>query len=80
MTMTDVERVRLSVGSQLGSRVKVRVNKGRHKVALTEGVIKAAYPSVFTIQIDRKKSDTPRTMSFTYTDVITKDVQMMLCE
>ncbi|WP_246240821.1 Veg family protein [Anaerocolumna sedimenticola] len=46
---------------------------------ITEGIITQTYPSIFLIQIDDAGSDAVKTMSFSYADVLTKDVQMMLC-
>ena len=52
----------------------------RNKVDIQEGVIQQAYPSVFTVLIDDEfEQNPPQLLSFTYTDVITKDIRMQLC-
>lgn len=74
---SDVYKVRREVTDNIGKRVKVRANKGRRKIAVAEGIITETYPSIFLIETDDKSST--RTMSFSYTDVLTRDVRMMLC-
>lgn len=78
MKQSDVVRVRKAVSSHIGSKVRIRSNKGRHKVDVTEGVITDTYPSIFLIEVKNEIEDTLQTVSFSYTDVLTQDVQMML--
>ncbi len=79
MKQADVSKVRREIVSHVGSRVKIKANKGRNKMDITEGIITETYPSIFLIKIDDADSDAFKTMSFSYADVLTKDVQMMLC-
>lgn len=74
---SDVYKVRREVTDNIGKRVKVKANKGRRKIAVAEGIITETYPSIFLIETDDESS--ARTMSFSYTDVLTRDVRMMLC-
>ncbi|MCX4325906.1 MAG: Veg family protein [Lachnospiraceae bacterium] len=78
MSQTDLNRVKLSVGKNIGNKVKIRANRGRHKIDVTEGIICQTYPSIFLIQVENKVDKTIHTISFSYTDVLTKDVQMQL--
>ena len=75
----DICKVRASVLQQLGSRVMIQLDKGRHRIDVQEGVINGAYPSVFTILIDENEDNPPKLMSFSYTDVLTKNIRMRLC-
>lgn len=76
---SDLNKVRQAVISHVGSRVKVKANKGRHKVDITVGVISETYPSIFLVRVDNTIEETSRLVSFSYTDVLTKDVQLTLC-
>ena len=58
--------------------MKIRANRGRHKIDISEGVIRETYPSIFLVEIDNEVDDTTQKISFSYTDVLTKDVQMQL--
>lgn len=78
MSQSDLRKVRLSVDKNIGSKVKIRANRGRHKIDVTEGVISKTYPSIFLVEVENKIDATTQTISFSYTDVLTKDVQMQL--
>ena len=75
MEQTEIRKVRASIHQQCGNRVKIQQDLGRNK-----GVIQQSYPSVFTVLIeDEFEQNPPQLLSFTYTDVITKDIRMQLC-
>ncbi len=80
MSNSDFNKVRESVKSQLGNRVMIKQDRGRNRVEIQEGILQNAYPSVFTILInDRRKDNPPQLLSFSYTDIITKEIRMKLC-
>lgn len=80
MQQADINRVRASVHRQCGSRVMIQLDRGRNKVDIQEGVILDAYPSVFTILVsDLNEDNPPQLLSFSYTDIITRDIRMKLC-
>ena len=79
MKQVNVNQVRRAVNNHIGSKVKIMANKGRHKIDVTEGIIMETYPSIFLIKVINEIEDSSQTVSFSYTDVLTKDVQMMLC-
>lgn len=71
--------VRNSVVNNVGRRVLIKANKGRNKVDVTEGVISATYPSVFIIQVKDAYTESCKVMSFQYADVLTREVEIVLC-
>jgi len=79
MKQADVNRVRRSVVKHVGSKVRIKANKGRRKVDITEGVISETYPSIFLIEVQDELENTFKTMTFSYTDILTKDVTLTLC-
>ena len=79
MQQANINQVRRAVKNHIGSKVIIHANKGRHKVDITEGVITETYPSIFLIQVENDVEDSFKTVSFSYSDVLTKDVQMRLC-
>ena len=80
MEQSEFNKVRASVQQQCGSEVMIQLDRGRNKVDIQKGVIMEAYPSVFTILVDEEDDDKPaQLLSFSYTDVITKDIRMKLC-
>ena len=79
MQHANISQVRRAVNSHIGSKVKIHANKGRHRIDVTEGVITETYPSIFLIQVENDMEDSFKTVSFSYSDVLTKDVRMTLC-
>lgn len=71
--------IRNTVVNNIGKKVKIRSNRGRNKVDIAEGVISETYPCVFLVQLLDDTSDTPKTISLSYTDVLTKEVELVLC-
>ncbi|WP_040210578.1 Veg family protein [Clostridium polynesiense] len=62
----DIER-------HIGEKVTLKANGGRRKVYVNEGVLESVYPSIFVIRLD---NDTQRTVTYSYSDVLTKTVQI----
>ena len=80
LQQADISKVRASVLGQLASKVLIQLDKGRNRVDIQEGVIKGAYPSVFTILVDDEdEQNPPQLLSFSYADVLTRDIRMRLC-
>lgn len=78
MGKVDVRAVRNAVYRAIGSRVLVKSNRGRHRFDVNEGVIKEVYPHIFMIEINDSE-EAAKMVSYTYTDILTKDVQLQLC-
>ncbi len=58
----------------------IKQDRGRNRIEIQEGVLQNAYPSVFTILIEnRRNANPPQLLSFSYTDIITKEIRMKLC-
>lgn len=77
---TSISKVRASVLQQLGSRVMIQLDRGRHRVEVQKGIIQGVYPCVFTILVNNEDEENPpRLLSFSYADVLTRDIRMKLC-
>ena len=74
----DVTHVRNDIQRIIGSTVQLETNKGRHKSVISKGVVSNVYPSIFTVKLEGAASQ--RSMSFSYTDVLTNTVEITLCE
>ena len=80
MKKADVNDVRKAVYHYRGSRVVVRDNKGRHRYDVNEGIIKEVYPYIFMIEVDDGKGgEAVRSISYSYNDLLTRDVAMKIC-
>lgn len=80
MQQQEISRVRDSISSRCGKRVVIQLDRGRNKIDVQRGTLKDAYPSVFTILVeDERDGGPPQLLSFSYTDIITKNIRMILC-
>ena len=80
MKQEDISKVRASVKKQCGNKVMIQLDRGRNRVDIQKGTLQNAYPSVFTILVDdEQEKNPPQLLSFSYTDIITKDIRMKLC-
>lgn len=66
--------IKTEIEKHVGERVTLKANGGRRKVLVNNGIIEKTYPSIFVIRLD---SDTQRTVTYSYSDVLTKTVQIV---
>ncbi|SHE80791.1 Veg family protein [Clostridium fallax] len=69
-TLTTIKR---DIESHLGQKVTLKANGGRRKVLVNNGVLESVYPSIFVVRLE---TDTQRTVTYSYSDVLTKTVQL----
>jgi len=75
---SDLFDMRQFIERCVGERVRLFANKGRRKAVVKEGVIENSYPNIFTIRIENE-FDSTRRLSFSYTDLLTKVVELVVC-
>lgn len=76
--MNEIELIRRELAENLGKKVIIKANRGRKKYVTKRGVLKAAYSSLFLI--DTFIGDELKTLTFTYSDVITRTVKLIILE
>lgn len=74
----DLNEIRKRVEDNLGKEVILKANKGRKRIVTKKGILTDAYPSVFTVQIENE-FESIRTVSYSYTDVLTSTVELKIC-
>lgn len=74
----EILLVREQVDKFIGSKVLIKANKGRKRVVVREGVLQSTYPSIFIVKVQNEYQDTFRTVSYSYTDIITNNVELCL--
>lgn len=74
----DISQVRKQVDEYIGSKVLIKANKGRKRVVIKEGVLQNTYPSIFVVKVQNEQQDTYRTISYSYTDILTNNVELSL--
>ena len=76
----DILMVKNALQGYIGRKVRLTSKKGRKKSVVRSGVIEGTYPSIFTIKLDNYPEDETenRRISFSYADVITKSVELVI--
>ncbi len=70
-----VDDIRTELMSRIDARLKIRANMGRSKIVEAEGVLKQTHPSLFIVEVDRKRGRTAR-QSYQYVDILTGMVEL----
>ena len=66
--------IRKDIERHVGEKVTLKANGGRKKILVNDGVLESVYPSIFVIRLE---NDTQRTVTYSYSDVLTKTVQLV---
>lgn len=77
--LSSMELIRNEIESQIGKKVILRANRGRKKIVTKRGIIDSVFPSLFVVELLFKNSPS-RKVTFTYSDVLTNTVELMICE
>lgn len=77
-----VRDIKSKVMKYQGQKVRLEAHKSKKKLYQKTGYIEAIYPSIFTISIENESNLDARTqrMSFSYIDVLTKNVKIDLLD
>ena len=78
----ELSRIKTSLADNIGQRVQLTEKKGRKKTVISVGSIESTHPSIFTIKLECNPTlgiYTPKRVSFSYTDVLTRTVELTLC-
>lgn len=75
----DIFTVRQQVKEHIGCRVRIKANKGRKRVIIKEGILENTYPSIFVVKVQNEQQDSFRSMSYSYTDLLTRNVELSIC-
>lgn len=66
--------IKKDIENHVGESVTLKANGGRRRTFVNKGTIEKVYPSIFVVRLD---SDTQRTVTYSYSDVLTKTVQLV---
>jgi uncharacterized protein Veg len=69
-----IAAIKKDIENHVGETVTLKANGGRRKILVNKGIIEKTYPSIFVIRLD---NDTHRTVTYSYSDVLTKTVQLV---
>lgn len=69
-TLSSIKR---NLEEHVGQKVMLKANGGRKRILVNEGVLESVYPSIFVVRLQK---DTQRTVTYSYSDVLTNTVQL----
>lgn len=69
---TDISNLKTDILDKVGQKIIVKGSLGRSKEFEKEGTIEKAYPNIFVV----KYEENDRTASYTYTDLLTRTVEV----
>lgn len=70
----NLASIKRNIENHLGEKVTLKANGGRKKILVNDGIIESTYPSIFVIRLE---NDTQRTVTYSYSDVLTNTVQLV---
>ena len=65
--------IRKDIENHVGEKVTLKANSARKKILVNDGVIESVHPSIFVVRLE---NDNQRTVSYSYSDVLTKTVSL----
>ncbi len=69
---SNISEVKKNIEDCVGQKVLLRGSLGRNKTFEKEGTLVNTYPNIFVVKMD----DSQRNVTYTYTDVLTKTVEL----
>ncbi len=78
----ELVKIKEGIADNVGNKVRLKSKQGRKQIVVRDGVIENTYPSIFTVKLDIQ-NDVPtsdRRVSYSYADVLTKSVELIIYE
>lgn len=69
---SDIANLKTDIGDMIGKKIIVKGSLGRSKTFEKEATIEKAYPNIFVV----KYEDNERNVTYSYTDILTRTVQV----
>ena len=69
---TDITNLKTDILDKVGQKIIIKGSLGRSKEFEKEGTIEKGYPNIFVV----KYEENDRTASYTYTDLLTRTVEV----
>jgi len=60
----------------VGSKIRLKANRGRNRIIEKEGVLESIYPNIFVVRLNERKVE--RKVSYSYADVLTETVELFV--
>ncbi|MDO5027780.1 MAG: Veg family protein [Bacillota bacterium] len=77
--MTSMNMIKRELESQVGKKVYLKADRGRKRYIKRKGRLDAVYPSIFVVDLENEDSPS-RKMTFTYSDLLTNTVELLIID
>lgn len=75
---SSLQDIKQKLDNRVGDNIKVTAQAGRKKITERSGVLRETYPSLFVVELnDSAKFDR---VSYSYTDVLTKNIDITFAD
>jgi len=71
-----ISEIKRDLESFVGSKIRLKANRGRNRIIERIGVLESTYPNIFVVKIDERKVE--RRVSYSYADVLTETVELFV--
>lgn len=71
-----IAEIKKDLESFVGSKIRLKANRGRNRIVEKEGVLESIYPNIFVVKLDERKVE--RRVSYSYADVLTETVELFI--
>lgn len=71
-----ISDIKKDLESFVGSKIRLKANRGRNRIIEREGVLESTYPNIFVVKLNERKIE--RRVSYTYADVLTETVELFV--
>ncbi len=71
-----ISDIKKDLESFVGSKIRLKANRGRNRIIEREGILESIYPNIFVVKLDERKIE--RRVSYTYADVLTETVELFV--
>lgn len=71
-----ISEIKRDLETFVGSKIRLKANRGRNRIIESEGVLESIYPNIFVVKVDERKVE--RRISYSYADVLTETVELFV--
>ena len=71
--LSDIKK---DLESFVGSKIRLKANRGRNRIIEKEGVLESIYPNIFVVKLYERRVE--RRVSYSYADVLTETVELFV--
>ena len=72
---TSLANIKNKLYDRIGEKLMVIAQAGRKKTTERHGILRETYPAVFVVDLDQDENSFER-VSYSYTDILTKNIEV----